>query len=162
MCTAANLLAFSWRKSTSYESHNIDLSTTTTIDDIGDETRGSTERAERGEVKENEKESSNNAVANDCCNAMPNRCFKKISNAIRTLDFLNAVQISLIASVYVFVTVLFLFFVHRYATGPHKGNEFVWATPSLQNLTLAFPGIYGPIVFLMRNKNLWNVSHKKF
>ncbi|KAK4007994.1 hypothetical protein OUZ56_013153 [Daphnia magna] len=136
MCTAANLLAFSWRKWTSYESHKIDLSTITTIDDIGG-TRRSTERVERGEVKENEKELSNNAVAN----AMPNRCFKKISNAIRTLDILNAVQFSLIASIYVFVTVLFLFFVHRYATGPHKGNEFIWATPSLQNLTLAFPVI---------------------
>ncbi|KAI9553942.1 hypothetical protein GHT06_019213 [Daphnia sinensis] len=154
MCTAANLLAFACRKSMSCESHRVDSSTSTTTEDTDVVSGESSVEIEQAAVKENEKKPSNNVLVGDCAYVMPDRWNRKTVNAVWKLDVLSVMLFSLAAVSYIFVAVLFLTFVHRYATGKHQG-EANWATFWLQYLTLTFPSFYGFLVFFVRNKKLW-------
>ncbi|KAI9553941.1 hypothetical protein GHT06_019212 [Daphnia sinensis] len=161
-CTTINIAAFL------YEGHECDKSDEgdpSTFVAAGNEGPAISERMERDAIIQNEEESHNNHTAavdeDDPLNAMPNCWYKVIAKAIRKGDTLIIVVFTIVTAAYCLIASLLLLFGYRYVTGPYETNPFSWMTPFIDSLGSVFTLVYGPMVFLMVNKESLYPSRKK-
>ncbi|XP_032785428.2 uncharacterized protein LOC116923013 [Daphnia magna] len=163
-CTTINIAAFLYERHDSGESEEVDPFTSMATGNVITATSQSIERKERDAISHNEDESRNNsvtAVDDDPLNAMPNCWYKVIAKAIRTGDTLTIVLFTIVTAAYSLIASLLLLFGYRYVTGPYESNPFSWMTPFIEELNSVFPLVYGPMVFLMVNRESLYPSGRK-